>query len=53
VELILSIPAHEENINYFNMCNAYETIKEWFDKQDGNYKIIFLQTLLNYGEKKI
>lgn len=37
----------EQNIDYFHICNAYEAITEWFNKQDGTYKIKFLQTLLN------
>lgn len=36
-----------QNIDYFHICNAYEAITEWFAKQDGTYKIKFLQTLLN------
>jgi hypothetical protein len=36
-----------DNIDYYHICMAYRTIKEWFAGKDGNYKLILLQCLLN------
>ncbi len=40
----------EENIDYFHICNAHDTIAEWFEGKDGTAKINFLTTLLNDNE---
>src|SRR5690554_5017095 len=37
----------DENIDYYHICIAYETIGEWFKSKDGNAKLNFLNTLLN------
>lgn len=34
------------NVDYFHICQAYETIKEWFDERDGTVKMDFLNTIL-------
>jgi uncharacterized protein with ParB-like and HNH nuclease domain len=39
-----------QNIDYYHICEAYETIKNWFDKKDGVTKMHFLTTLLNPTE---
>lgn len=46
----IDLERREENIDYHHMCDAYETIKDWFDNQDGTYRIKFLQTLLDNDE---
>lgn len=46
----IDLTQKEKNIDYFHICTAYETITAWFDKQDGTYKIKFLQTLLSDDE---
>jgi len=40
----------EENIDYFHICNAHDTVTEWFKGKDGTAKINFLTTLLNDNE---
>lgn len=40
----------DENIDYYHICIAYETIGEWFKSKDGNAKLNFLNTLLNDDE---
>ncbi len=40
----------DENIDYYHICQAHETIKAWFDKRDGTTKINFLNTLLQDSE---
>ncbi|MEK6623461.1 MAG: DUF262 domain-containing protein [Bdellovibrionota bacterium] len=37
----------DDNIDYFHICDAYDAIREWFESQDGAYRINFLQTLIN------
>lgn len=37
----------EENIDYYHMVNAYQTVKAWFEAKDGNVMLSFLQGLLN------
>ena len=46
----IDLSRKKENIDYFHICEAYETITEWFDERDGNLKIHFLTTLLNPEE---
>lgn len=36
-----------ENIDYYHICSAYQTIDQWFAKRDGNDQLSFLQCLLN------
>lgn len=36
-----------DNIDYFHMCQARETVEEWFSTKDGTAKVNFLNTLLN------
>ena len=36
-----------ENIDYYHICSAYQTIEQWFAKRDGNDQLSFLQCLLN------
>ena len=38
-----------ENIDYFHMCEAYNTIEKWFENR-GSRKLKFLQHLLNDDE---
>ncbi|MBN2282204.1 MAG: DUF262 domain-containing protein [Candidatus Marinimicrobia bacterium] len=37
----------DDNIDYFHMCQAKETIEDWFSKKDGGVKVNLLNTLLN------
>lgn len=30
-----------ENIDYFHICQAYDTVKEWFNEKDGTVKLSF------------
>jgi hypothetical protein len=39
-----------ENIDFYHMYEAKLAIDKWFNKQDGTYKLKFLQTLLNDDE---
>lgn len=39
--------AHQNNIDFFHMYEAYQAVKDWFDERDANYKLKFFQTLLN------
>jgi hypothetical protein len=39
-----------ENIDYYHICTAYQTIGQWFSGRDGNYKLSLLQCLLNGNE---
>lgn len=36
----------EDNIDYYHMVEAHETIKAWFEKKDGSVKLSFLNALL-------
>jgi len=36
-----------DNIDYYHICAAYETIEQWFEGKDGTRKMSFLQCLLN------
>jgi hypothetical protein len=36
-----------ENIDYYHICSAYQTIQHWFEARDGNDRLLFLQCLLN------
>ena len=40
----------EENIDFFHIVEAKKAVEEWFNAQDGTYKIKFIQTLLNDDE---
>ncbi len=40
----------KENIDFHHICEALEAIEEWFSESSGNYKVKFLQTLLNGDE---
>jgi hypothetical protein len=35
------------NIDYFHICNARDTVENWFASKDGTAKVNFLNTLLN------
>ena len=37
----------EENIDYFHVCEAYDSIVQWFERRDSKHKLRFLQHLLN------
>ena len=37
----------EENIDYYHICEAYKTIKKWFEDKDGTRKLLLLQCILN------
>ena len=39
-----------ENIDFYHICEAQEAVDDWFKKQDGTYKLKFLQTLINDDE---
>ena len=40
-----------ENVDYYHICEAYETIESWFKAKGGNYPINFINTLLNSDEE--
>jgi len=40
----------DENIDFYHICEARDAIEEWFDAQDGAYRIRFLQTLISDNE---
>ncbi|MEQ9403570.1 MAG: DUF262 domain-containing protein [Cyclobacteriaceae bacterium] len=40
-----------ENVDYYHICEAYETIENWFKAKGGNYPINFINTLLNSDEE--
>ncbi len=46
----IELSRKDENIDYYHICTAYETIDGWFNSKDGNAKINFLNTLLNDDE---
>ncbi|MCL3781163.1 DUF262 domain-containing protein [Prolixibacteraceae bacterium JC049] len=46
----IDLSRKDENIDYYHICTAYETIDNWFKSKDGNAKINFLNTLLNDDE---
>lgn len=37
----------DENIDFWFMCDAYETIEEWFDKKDKKSTLTNINTYLN------
>ncbi|OUS31936.1 hypothetical protein A9Q99_02255 [Gammaproteobacteria bacterium 45_16_T64] len=37
----------DENIDFFHIVEAKKAVEQWFEAQDGTYKIKFVQTLLN------
>lgn len=43
----IDLTLKEDNIDYYHICDAYQTIDDWFRAKDGNVKISFLQCLLN------
>ena len=43
----IDVTRSSENIDFHYICEAKQAIEEWFKKQDGTYKLKFLQTLLN------
>ncbi|MGZ4098456.1 MAG: DUF262 domain-containing protein [Bacteroidia bacterium] len=40
----------EENIDYYYICQAHETIRDWFASKDGTTRINFLNTLIGATE---
>ncbi|NWL14427.1 DUF262 domain-containing protein [Pseudoalteromonas sp. Scap03] len=42
----------EENIDFFHIVQAKKAVEEWFDAQDGTYKVNFIQTLLGPHDSK-
>ncbi|MAD76708.1 DUF262 domain-containing protein [Pseudoalteromonas sp. TB51] len=42
----------EENIDFFHIVEAKKAVEEWFDAQDGTYKVNFIQTLLGPHDSK-
>ena len=46
----LDLSRIDENIDYYHICRAYQTIEHWFEGKDGNRKLSFLQCLLNSDE---
>ncbi|WP_339856672.1 DUF262 domain-containing protein [Pseudohongiella acticola] len=38
---------HKNNIDYFHMYHAYETIRQWFEEKEEEYALKFYQTLTN------
>jgi len=43
----LDIERKYDNIDYYHLIAAHETIKKWFDGMDGNRKVAILQCLTN------
>jgi len=37
----------DENIDFFHIVEAKKAVEQWFEEQDGTYKIKIVQTLLN------
>lgn len=46
----IDINKQNENIDYYHICCALNTVKEWFKHKDGTTKINFLNTLLKDDE---
>ncbi len=42
----IDLSRKEENIDYYHICKAYETIEQWFANKPGSIKLDFLNTLL-------
>lgn len=42
----IDLEMREDNVDYFHICQAYETIKTWFSERDGTVQMDFLNTLL-------
>ncbi len=40
----------EENVDFYHICKAYETIEKWFSNRDQMHKLKLLQHLLNDDE---
>ena len=45
----IDLSRKEENIDYYHICKAYETIVQWFASKPGAIKLDFLNTLLREG----
>ena len=43
----ISLAQRNENVDYYHICEAYDTVMSWFEGRDGNDKLHFLTTLLN------
>lgn len=43
----IDVERGDENIDFFHIVEAKKAVEQWFEAQDGTYKIKFLQTLLN------
>ncbi|MGC4041907.1 MAG: DUF262 domain-containing protein [Flavobacterium sp.] len=43
----IDMTKREDNIDYHHICNALETVSNWFNSKDGTAKINLLNTLLN------
>ena len=46
----IDLTRKDENIDFYYICQAFETIDNWFLSRDGSAKINFLTTLLNDEE---
>ena len=42
----------DENIDFFHIVEAKKAVEEWFNAQDGTYKVDFIQTLLGPKDSK-
>lgn len=42
-----SLTQRNDNVDYYHICEAYDTVIKWFTGRDGNDKLHFLTTLLN------
>lgn len=43
----------EENIDYYHIVEAYETVSKWFEERDGSVKLKFLQALLGHEDNNV
>ena len=46
----LDVSRMDENIDYYHICQSYQTIERWFSERDSSYEMIILNCLLNSDE---
>ncbi|MFC2039868.1 DUF262 domain-containing protein [Chloroflexota bacterium] len=47
----IDLSRQDENIDYFHICKAYETVNDWFEKRNGAVKLDILNSLLRDDER--
>jgi len=47
----LDLSRMNENIDYYHICTAYQTIEQWFELKNGTQQVSFLECLLKSNEE--